>query len=133
MLLYEALESPFGVPKGRPGLCNLAEVGRGRGMAREPSLRQRQNGVSDTDGPQTLSSGSGICLLSSSYLFPAPQPPPGFMPQLCKFEMIGGLSHLMAKGLLRARSLLSSLSPASPASSGRCEAVQLSGAGCLHV
>lgn len=30
------------------------------------------------------------------------------MPQLCEFEMIGGLSHLMAKGLLRARSLLSS-------------------------
>lgn len=48
-----------------------AETG---GMAKEPSLRQRRNGVSDMDGPQTLHSSSN-CLLSSSCLFPASPPP----------------------------------------------------------
>ena len=81
--------------------------------------------------PCVLAAASAFSPLPASSL--PPQPPPGFMPPLCEFEMIGGLSHLMAKGLLRARSLLSSVSPASPASSGRREAVQFSGAGCLRV
>lgn len=54
------------------------------------------------------------CIPAASAFSPLPasslplHPLPRFMPQFSEFEMIGGLSHLMAKGLLRARSLLSS-------------------------
>lgn len=59
--------------------------------------------------PENQVFGRSIPPASAFSLLPLPRPPPRFMPRLCEFEMTGGLSHLMAKGLLRARSLLSSL------------------------
>lgn len=59
------------------------------------------------------------------------------MPQLCEFEMIGGLSHLMAKGLQKARSQEPAelfLCPL-PAQPPLADVRQYSswGTGCLHV
>lgn len=97
LFLHETLESLFGFPKATRGLP-LTEVDRGRNMTTWPGLRQRMGWPhSDLEAP-------AFSFLASSWLqplLPTSPPPLGFMPQLCEFGMIGVLSHLMTKGLLR--------------------------------